>query len=370
MNFFLTKFYQNKFYIFFSLIFFVLIIRLLQHHPFLEIDPWLYSHYLFNYNDLGFVKRGLISSIFDINPNNYKIKSNIFSWLILFFTCYQITLLINDTSPKLKKTIFLFFISGFAVQNLSFDFGRFDIIGVLVFLLFINYNQYSKIIISLAPILLFVHEVQLFMILSFLGFNYFVEKKYNFDKYLIFFIFQIFFYLSILFFYGKYQGDMDNYEQYFAIINYFGSDVILATLNNTILTTLNTMTDPINIILRYPALILTILMIFITAKFFLSNHNKKLFYFYCSICLFYLILFIIGGDYSRWLSIFFIMNTLSILFLLKAKILILSEKYFIKYEKGINYFLILFIFTGPVGVGHFLDIPLRYTYRMYQYLGF
>ena len=130
---------------------------------------------------------------------------------------------------KLKKNVFLFFISGFAVQNLSYDFGRFDIIGVLIFLLYLNYKKYSKIIILLAPILLFVHEVQLFLILSFLGFNYFVEKKFKFDRYLIFFILQIIFYLLILFFYGNYQGDMDVYEQYFAIINYFGSDVILAT---------------------------------------------------------------------------------------------------------------------------------------------
>ena len=108
---------------------------------------------------------------------------------------------------------------------------------------------------------------------------------------------------------------MDVYEKYFSIINYFGSDVILAKLDHTILTTLNTMTDPINIIFRYPALILTILVIFITAKFFLTRHNKKLFYFYCLICFFYLILFVIGGDYSRWLSIFFIMNTLTLLFL-------------------------------------------------------
>lgn len=368
MNSLIANICKKKYQTFGIFVFIVLVIRALQHHPFLEIDPWLYSHYLFNYNELEFIKRGLISTIFNINPQNYIIRANIVCWLIILVTCYQFSVFLDKSKSDFKVILFVFFISGFALQNLSFDFGRFDIIGILIFLLYLNYNKYSKILFILSPLLLFVHEVQLFLTLSFIGLHFFIRSNFRFNLIILIFIFQIVIFLLILFLFGKYEGEEIQYIEYFSIINYFGSDVILSSLNNTILTTLKTMIDPINLILRYPALMLTIFFMIIIFKKVNYPKNNEFKTYYFLTCFFYLILFLIGGDYSRWLSIFYIMNLLLLSDINNLSNYKSSLNYFILIEKKVVYFFLFFVFTGPVGVGHFLDILLRYSYKIYKLL--
>lgn len=129
------------------------------------------DQYLLNYRDFGFIKRGLIGTIFNLNEENYKIISKLLVIFILFtiyFSFIFLYLSIDDTI--VKKYLILLSLSPFFFQQLGFDFGRFDIFGVaffLIFLYFVKKNKYILILELICPFLILIHEIHFFSIILF-----------------------------------------------------------------------------------------------------------------------------------------------------------------------------------------------------------
>ena len=83
-------------------------------------NPKIFFHwynqdqYLLNYRDFGFIKRGLIGTIFNLNEDNYKIISKLLVLFILFliYTTF-ILLFFTVQNRNLQKYLILLSLSPF-----------------------------------------------------------------------------------------------------------------------------------------------------------------------------------------------------------------------------------------------------------------
>ena len=87
-------------------------------------NPKIFFHwynqdqYLLNYRDFGFIKRGLIGTIFNLNEENYKIISKLLVIFILFVIYFSfIFLYLSIQNIKIKKYLILLSLSPFFFNN-------------------------------------------------------------------------------------------------------------------------------------------------------------------------------------------------------------------------------------------------------------
>ena len=165
-------------YYFISSIFLILIVSLPPFRSLSSISSSLKGYYYVNYFDLGFIKRGLIGSIFKIlhlsdnfTPTSLVLSSHLF-FSFLFCISFWIFTRSCFKDWKLKEKIpfyTLFTLSPVLFFRLGYDIGRMDLI-CLVFSLFTiiltlnNYYSFTNKCIFIAisiSIQLLIHEASL-----------------------------------------------------------------------------------------------------------------------------------------------------------------------------------------------------------------
>ena len=83
-------------------------------NPYLNIIWWNRDIFLINYELLGFVKKGLIGTVFNINQENLVFFSKTLATIIIIFSIFIYSLIVIDKNYiKEKKYLILFGISPF-----------------------------------------------------------------------------------------------------------------------------------------------------------------------------------------------------------------------------------------------------------------
>ena len=111
-------------------------------------DPLFYvgwfqrSVYELNYVDFGFIKRGLIGTIFKLNYEKIDILIKITSiTLVVFSILIYSKIVFVQKNHQIKKYLLLLGISPFFFSNIGLDLGRLDHYGTLFFNLYIVFYK-------------------------------------------------------------------------------------------------------------------------------------------------------------------------------------------------------------------------------------
>ena len=191
--------------------------------PFPTAEAYSHAQYLFDWRDWGFVKRGLIATLFPQTPETAAPFAAWFgvaaggvvilasSWLL--WTARQpVALMVLMASP-------------FFVYQLGYILGRLDAVGIAWFVIWLGLRQTgqlraAEILYALSPILLFVHEVFLLTILSAM---FMVRNLDGFAlrQNLWFGILTVAAFAVVVGF-GRYEGDESALQAYFQ--HHFGPD--------------------------------------------------------------------------------------------------------------------------------------------------
>ena len=314
-------------------------------NPYLNITWWNRDLFLINYELFGFVKKGLIGTFFNINQENLVFFSKTLSTLIIIFSIFVYSLIVIDKNLiKEKNYLILFGISPFLFSNIGYDFGRLDHFGIFFILLLTLLIIKKKNIFLLeiiSPILILIHEIHFFTTIIFLSYIQFKINRPAFIK--LYVLFLSFIILLILHFYGDLDQSLYNkyVNTYFFIKIYFQKTQI----ENALLWWIHLLDQRYTTIFYRHIfnIILYLFLCFFILKFSKNNFQNLL------LISTYFLLFILGIDHSRFLSIFII--NIVILFL----ILKFNVKNNINLPKFKNYYYLI-IFLGPWGVGPCLPI--------------
>ena len=296
------------------------------------------DQHLLNYDTFGFVKRGLIGTIFKIDKENLVLIVKIInSFLIILCSLIFNKLILHQSLDKYRSYLLLFGVSPFFFQH----FGRFDYWGVLFMLLYTCLLIYKKNITFLniiSPLLLLIHEIHFFTVSIFLiWISCVVQKKFIIAGYLILANIIV---LLILFRYGGISEKLINeyINQYWFIKVYFSENHLDSLFYFT------GMNFKTTIPYRHFFSFLIYLFIF---YYCIKNFKNKLTL--SILFIFYSNIFILALDTSRFLSLFII------------NLLLLTLVYNSNFKLNINlpkfrkeYYLILFL--GPWGVGPALPL--------------
>jgi hypothetical protein len=304
---------------------------------------WNQDQYLINYNDFGFVKRGLIGTIFNIDYINYKPYSKIIALTVVFFIVIIFLLILNNVENiQIKKFLLLLSFSPFLFLQLGYDFGRFDQFGIafiLLTFLFILKKKSIFILEVFAPFTILIHEIHFFSVVIFFIYIQ-IELKRKTLNICYVFLNSIIILIALFFFGGiddeTYQNFVDKYwfiKVYFSnghIESYmsFWSDVF--KFNTTIF---------------YRHLVSILIFIYLLFFFIKKINSNKL----TILILFFLPCFIIGIDHARFLSLF-IINIYLIFFLI-----LINKKDVLKIPPFKNYYFTI-VLLGPWGINICLPI--------------
>lgn len=306
---------------------------------FLHIHYWHHEQYLINYRELGFVKRGLIGSIFNISIENYILISKLYSFLIIIFIAYLYSKIILkfENQKNLFYFLILFGVSPFFFQNLGYEFARLDQVGILFSVLvcyLIIKNKNILLVELIAPILILVHEQVFFTFVNFLIFVQFIIKRPLINKvYVVFFSFGI---LGLLFLFGgiDHETYLVTKDKYKFIDIYFLKGPISSAMVfwHEMLFWENYQT-----LLRHLfSIIIYIISIFYFFKIVNLSYNS-IFY-----IIIFTVLFVIPTDHSR--SLYFFLILMVLILIINSKI----NDTFLKLPK-IKYWYFLVLFLGPIG---------------------
>ena len=136
----------------------------------LEPSAPVYNHgqFLFDYRDWGFVKRGLVASLFPQTPETVGAFTAWFSAVFCAVIILASTALIWLTRQPVAMLVVM--ASPFFIYTLGYDLGKLDVVAIAWFLGWLILRETGRaraawIAYSLSPLLLFVHEGFLLMIL-------------------------------------------------------------------------------------------------------------------------------------------------------------------------------------------------------------
>jgi len=306
---------------------------------FLHIHYWHHDQYLINYRELGFVKRGLIGSIFNTNFENYIFISKLYSFLIVILIAYLYSKIILkfENQKNIFYFLILFGVSPFFFQNLGYEFARLDQVGILfsVLVCYLIIEKKNILLVEIiAPILILVHEQVFFTFVNFLIFVQFLIQRPLINK--IYVIFFSFFIMGALFLFGgiDHETYLLTKDKYKFIDIYFLRGPIESTL---VFWPEMLYLDNYQTLLRHLfSIIVYVISIFYFYKIININYNS---FFYI---ITFTVLFVIPTDHSRSLYLFLILMVL--IFLINSK----TKKTSLNFPKiKFRYFLIMFL--GPIG---------------------
>ena len=314
-------------------------------NPYLNIIWWNRDIFLINYELLGFVKKGLIGTIFNINQENLAFFSKTLATIIIILSIFIYSLVVIDKNLiKEKKYLILFGISPFFFSNIGYDFGRLDHLGI-VFILLLTLLIIKKkdifILEIVSPILILIHEIHFFTTIIFLSYVQFKINRTAFSK--LYVLFLSFLVLLILHFYG--DLDQSLYNKYVNTYSFIKIYFQQTQIENTLLWWSYLFDQRYTTILYRHIfnIILYLFLCFFILRFFKNKIQSLL------LISTYFLLFILGIDHSRFLSIF-IINIVMLFLILKF-----NAKDKINLPKFKNYYYLIF-FLGPWGIGPCLTI--------------
>ena len=314
-------------------------------NPYLNIIWWNRDIFLINYELFGFVKKGLIGTIFNINQENLAFFSKTLATIIIIFSIFIYSLVVIDKNLiKEKKYLILFGISPFLFSNIGYDFGRLDHLGI-VFILLLTLLIIKKkdifILEIVSPILILIHEIHFFTTIIFLSYVQFKINRTAFSK--LYVLLLSFLVLLILHFYG--DLDQSLYNKYVNTYSFIKIYFQQTQIENTLLWW-SYLFDQRYTTILYRHIFNIILYLFLC--FFILRFFKKKIQSLLLISTYFL-LFILGIDHSRFLSIF-IINIVMLFLILKF-----NAKDKINLPKFKNYYYLIF-FLGPWGIGPCLPV--------------
>jgi hypothetical protein len=326
--------------------------------------PWTWNwnapHWLFVSNlDLGLVKRSLPGTILyflaDSPISIYQIKligisfSIIASSFLLFIALKA--LYKNYFSCALTLLFSLFLFSPFTIRHIFSDSGRFNIINLMVVLIFIllSYRYSSEklnyILLILSTILFFVHEAFLLIFFPLLLTSLFIQNKDFWDfhilkQYILGNKVKIIFVISLIlitFFITVFFGGVES-KEVGEFVNLLESRANFEISNSSVLVLFRSLSENINHVIEHRTNFSSLIQIPITLFLaFIWNYiplsliyermvamslsaKKRLFtIIVLSIpALSPLILFLLGTDIWRWIS-YSILNTYTLYFLFALK---------------------------------------------------
>ena len=135
-----------------------------------EAPVYNHGQFLFDYRDWGFVKRGLIATLFPQTPETVAAFTAWFSAVFCLAIIGLSALLLSLT--RQKEAMLAVMASPFFLYTYGYDLGKLDVVAVAWFLGWLCLREAGAgraawIAYSLSPLLLFVHEGFLFMVLPF-----------------------------------------------------------------------------------------------------------------------------------------------------------------------------------------------------------
>ena len=127
---------------------------------------WNIGHYAVNYTDFGFVKRGLVGSLYNLINGSFSQES-----LLLFQSLFILFLILIThfffSKLNLKKSFIyiLFIVSPATFLQFSSDLGRFDPILVSIFMLSVIYRSSPVLFVIFSIFGILTHEIYTFALL-------------------------------------------------------------------------------------------------------------------------------------------------------------------------------------------------------------
>ena len=365
-------------YYFISSIFLILIVSLPPFRSLSSISSSLKGYYYVNYFELGFIKRGLIGSIYKIfslqnflTPSILVLSSHLI-FLITFGIIFWKYVKYCFYNFKLKDKIFfytLFLLSPVLFLRLGYDIGRMDLICLILSLLniiFIQKTSYSffkkSLFISISiSIQLLIHEASLLIYTPLvLSLHFYKLPKLELlksKKIILLFSLPLFVGLMLLIF-GRYEMGSEELNLYLTNINEeldtsMGMELIysLKQFFETgfgRLSLYNLIGGNIFIITYY------IFILWLVFKF------SKLPLYVKTTLFSPLILSFIAMDHTRFTALSAICANLILIISAKEMKLILSKIF----RLPIYIFLIAMFILGPWGIGTYDPLPLLKHYQI------
>lgn len=372
---------HQNFILFIAAVLFILLSTIHWHGQF----NYTFSHFLIDYN-FGFIKRGLIGSIYKIfYPQKLAYKVVFATWLIIilgilyiFFRVAKSRLLYSQSK---EGSLFLLFLisSPLFLRNLTYDFLRLD--SLLIFLsilgiLSIHHQvKYRYIFLNLLiPFLLFTHEASLFLHLPFLLCTMYYKESFTHS--MVSLILTSFICCGVLFLFGNADTNSQNLLTYMhsrspitiVDITHIFSTSLFISIKNNILHLDQHFSRWIDFLFALFILNTLHKIIFYSFLNSIKSFTRKTFYYCCLIP--YLSMFFLGIDWSRWISNFFIMYSLSFLILLSNPKKLYSAINLS--SKRIKFLLICALLLPPVGVefpnfGKKLEKQVQFIGKLIQF---
>lgn len=127
-----------------------------------EVGRWNTSHFMFSYQDLGFVKRGLIGTLLDLDNDATSPAAVVLLASAAALAFAGLVAAAAVRVPARAARVFILLSPATFVQA-GYDLGRFDTITYVLVLVILLHG--SRWMVLLAPLTILVHEVALFSVL-------------------------------------------------------------------------------------------------------------------------------------------------------------------------------------------------------------
>ena len=309
---------------------------------FFKINWFNQSLYSLNYYDYGFIKRGLVATVFNINSSNLTTISTLLGiFIVIIIITLYIKIILEEKLINNQSYLILFGVSPFFFQYLGYDLGRFDHYGICFMLLttyFVITNKNIFILELMMPFFLLITEVHFFTSTIFFIYIQFILKRPA--RYITLSIALTFLIMLIIISVGEMSPELikkniNNYaiDIYFNKGGFEGSVYFWKLILDFSRTGI------------YRHLLSIIAYIIICYWLAFKLNDKKLIFLF----IIYFPIFILGIDHARFLSIFLI----NMVFITIIKQINFNINFKFPKFKKIFYLIVL---VGPWGVGKAMPI--------------
>ncbi len=332
------------------------------HNNVILLDNWKFAQYAVNYSEYGFIKRGLIGTILNSVLGHFSILAIYILFYIqvvflLFITIYTLNQLQNRFIDFKSYIVFslILLLSPATFSHFVYDFGRFDLILILFFILqlylYKNKMLFASSLVSCIGIL--THEIYL-LIFTLSMFIIFIYDRYKYkNKYTALFKLMTLPALAalLLYFFGKYEQTLD------ILVSKLQTDIGMGWNNvDSAKVWTRSIIDIVSMAMKSLQTPKTLINILIMSFFFLNTFiyivifsvkNDIKISFLFLIPFFPLILLFLAIDHSRWFSFATILLYIVFLWILFEN---KNKKLYHPCFGYSLYMLFLSILLGPYGV--------------------
>ena len=318
--------------------------------PFDLSDTWFTTHYIVNYFDYEFLKRGLVGSFYKLFNGTYSNEALCLLQLSFILLSVAITHYFFSKHQLNKKYIYLLFIiSPATFMQFSYDFARFDCLLVSIFLLSVVFRHNLALFILFSTIGILTHELYIFTLLP-ASFLLFLSEKIDLTSLKEIFatsiaskvFYTLVLFILVVFAFGNYEPGFEQFKEVSlrsnpSITEFFN------LWNRSILKDLSAIvsTMPYSVVILFIFVYSAIMIYFhlIGVKF-----KKPQYYL---IILMSSPVFFIAWDWWRFLALIYISIFVVFVITERNKASVVSNKY-----------MLLFSLYGPLTIAHLPKTPL------------